>query len=281
MDYPGNDLNAGGASGRVPGHLTETECRVWCLRNTACAGYTFVKTASGDNCAVKSSWSTGSGRSSTCCNSARINTGWSDCRKDGYSKFEKMGSGVCADASGNRVAYAGVNGIPEAECRERCERDPGCTGFNPATHGNACFNFYKSDLTVFTDWGPRHNRNNQQSIRGHDGTEGGICWRISERIEVIDTTGDGACDRLEGEHTCERCAQFKDRRTGEECVWVWENQKCWPVGWASSRWPYRTECDGIPWETIVEVSGRRLEITEDGLPEDLEQPEGLLPPPRR
>jgi len=77
VDYPGNDLNAGGMWGRVPGHLTRDQCAAWCKADARCAGYTFVKSqTSGDNCAVKSSWVEGSRRAgSSCCDSQQITRG--------------------------------------------------------------------------------------------------------------------------------------------------------------------------------------------------------------
>jgi len=77
VDYPGNDLNAGGWLGRVPGHLTRQECAVWCKNDERCVGYVFVKSqTSGDNCAVKSSWNRASRKpGSDCCDSQQINRG--------------------------------------------------------------------------------------------------------------------------------------------------------------------------------------------------------------
>jgi len=77
VDFPGNDLNAGGMYGRVPGHLTRDQCASWCKADARCVGYTFVKSqTSGDNCAVKSSWVEGSKRAgSSCCDSQQITRG--------------------------------------------------------------------------------------------------------------------------------------------------------------------------------------------------------------
>lgn len=77
VDFPGNDLNAGGMWGRVPGHLTREQCAAWCKADSRCVGYTFVKTEpSADNCAVKSSWNEASRRpGSGCCDSQQITKG--------------------------------------------------------------------------------------------------------------------------------------------------------------------------------------------------------------
>jgi len=75
IDYPGNDLNAGGMYGRVRGHLpSAAACRAACKRLRGCVGYTFVKSERWprDNCAVKSSWKEGSRRSSSCCDSQKL-----------------------------------------------------------------------------------------------------------------------------------------------------------------------------------------------------------------
>ena len=74
VDYGGNDLNAGGSSGRVKGNMATVEqCRQACVDLPTCAGFTFVKTTtSGDNCAVKHTWVETSKSSSTCCDSARV-----------------------------------------------------------------------------------------------------------------------------------------------------------------------------------------------------------------
>jgi hypothetical protein len=77
VDYPGDNLDAGGWLGRVPGHLTRQQCAVWCKSDSRCAGYVFVKSqTSGDNCAVKSSWNGASRKpGSDCCDSQQINRG--------------------------------------------------------------------------------------------------------------------------------------------------------------------------------------------------------------
>merc|ERR1719433_197959 len=74
VDYPGNDLNAGGMWGRVPGHLTLAQCDAWCRNDARCVGYTFVKSEkTRDNCAVKASWKESSRRAGTsCCDSRQI-----------------------------------------------------------------------------------------------------------------------------------------------------------------------------------------------------------------
>ena len=44
VDYPGNDLNAGGYLGRAKGNMkTAEECRQACIDLPACVGFTFVK----------------------------------------------------------------------------------------------------------------------------------------------------------------------------------------------------------------------------------------------
>jgi len=77
VDYPGNDLNAGGMFGMVPGHLTRDQCAAWCKADARCAGYTFFKSSTGgDNCSVKSSWVESSRHAGTsCCDSQQITRG--------------------------------------------------------------------------------------------------------------------------------------------------------------------------------------------------------------
>lgn len=75
IDYPGNDLNAGGMYGRVRGHLPNAAaCRDACMKLDRCVGYTFVKSEPShrDNCAVKSSWVEGSRTSRFCCDSQKL-----------------------------------------------------------------------------------------------------------------------------------------------------------------------------------------------------------------
>jgi len=89
VDYPGNDLMAGGMLGRVPGHLTRDECAAWCKADSRCVGYTFIKSESkNDNCAVKASWDEGSKRTgSSCCDSQQITTG---CISDSTSRRRRL-----------------------------------------------------------------------------------------------------------------------------------------------------------------------------------------------
>merc|ERR1711953_1370208 len=95
VDFPGNDLDAGGMWGRVPGHLTREECAAWCKADSRCVGYTFVKTEpSADNCAVKSSWNAVSRRpGSACCDSQRITRGCISPVFDGSSTVGQCMSG--------------------------------------------------------------------------------------------------------------------------------------------------------------------------------------------
>jgi len=78
VDYPGNDLDAGGHLGRVQGHLTLEQCDAWCRRSSACVGYTFIKNVKiGDNCAPKSSWNEATRKTGkSCCDSRQVT---SDC----------------------------------------------------------------------------------------------------------------------------------------------------------------------------------------------------------
>ena len=74
MDYPGNDLNAGGLYGRIPGNMkTVDECRQACIALPDCAGFTFVKAETvHDNCAVKAAWVESAKTNENCCDSSRI-----------------------------------------------------------------------------------------------------------------------------------------------------------------------------------------------------------------
>ena len=75
MDYPGNDLNAGGLYGRVPGNMkTADECRQACIALPDCVGFTFVKVETvRDNCAVKAAWVASTANSNAnCCDSAEV-----------------------------------------------------------------------------------------------------------------------------------------------------------------------------------------------------------------
>ena len=75
MDYPGNDLNAGGLYGRVPGNMkTADECRQACIALPDCVGFTFVKVETvRDNCAVKAAWVVSTANSNAnCCDSAEV-----------------------------------------------------------------------------------------------------------------------------------------------------------------------------------------------------------------
>ena len=75
VDYPGNDLNAGGLYGRVPGNMkTADECRQACIALPDCVGFTFVKVETvRDNCAVKAAWVVSTANSNAnCCDSAEV-----------------------------------------------------------------------------------------------------------------------------------------------------------------------------------------------------------------
>ena len=75
VDYPGNDLNAGGLYGRVPGNMkTADECRQACIALPDCVGFTFVKIETvRDNCAVKAAWVVSTANSNAnCCDSAEV-----------------------------------------------------------------------------------------------------------------------------------------------------------------------------------------------------------------
>lgn len=77
MDHTGDDLDAGGYLGRVPGHMDHrSDCSGWCRANPQCAGWVYVKTQPRrDNCIVKSTWKATSVQSSSCCDSQQITRG--------------------------------------------------------------------------------------------------------------------------------------------------------------------------------------------------------------
>ena len=74
IDYQGNDLTLSGNAGRVPKQFaTAEECRQACAEINDCVGFVFVKSVKNDhNCAVKSRWVPGTGKSSSCCDSGEV-----------------------------------------------------------------------------------------------------------------------------------------------------------------------------------------------------------------
>ena len=96
---------------------------------------------------------------------------------EGYPAFTALGSGVCATGS-KRLPYCQKNNLPDGKCKELCDADPSCTGYNPATHGNNCFLFWKPDAPLnLSGWTNCHNRNTQGEMTGHDSSEGGMCYK--------------------------------------------------------------------------------------------------------
>ena len=91
--------------------------------------------------------------------------------------YENMGSGVCSDGK-YRLAYCQIDYIGKIACRERCDADENCSGYNGATHGSWCHNFYYPDvLSTYKDWNSCHYTDNVAPITSHDSTEDGTCWR--------------------------------------------------------------------------------------------------------
>lgn len=128
IDYPGNDLDAGGLAGRVPGYLTEEECRQWCISSDECVGYTFVKSeTTRDNCAVKKLWVESSRTTSSCCNSAKVTD---TCRltdgcDDVQNNIDYPGNDLHVGGYGGRV----IGHLTEAECRSSCMANADCVGY--------------------------------------------------------------------------------------------------------------------------------------------------------
>jgi len=128
VDFPGNDLNAGGMWGRVPGHLTREQCVAWCKADSRCVGYTFVKTEpSADNCAVKSSWNEASGRGSGCCDSQKITRGC-------VSVTACPAIQTNVDYPGNDLNAGGMWGrvpghLTREQCAAWCKSDSRCVGY--------------------------------------------------------------------------------------------------------------------------------------------------------
>jgi len=129
VDFGGNDLNAGGNRGRVPGHLTRDQCAEWCRADSRCAGYTFVKSqTSGDNCAVKSSWVESTRRTGmNCCDSQKITTG--------CTFVDKVCHVVGPNFSSDGVQIAGVpwpyyNVLTKEDCQQLCLSHSECNGIH-------------------------------------------------------------------------------------------------------------------------------------------------------
>ena len=80
-DYPSNDIQAGGISGRVPKVMQSAEeCRKACVEKASCAGFTYImKDKDKHNCALKSVLDSGTKRRDRGCISGKVTE---SCRKD-------------------------------------------------------------------------------------------------------------------------------------------------------------------------------------------------------
>ena len=93
------------------------------------------------------------------------------------SQYTNLGSGVCS-TGGNRARLPYCQRQHYSKCKDYCDSDPTCTGYNPATHGSWCFVFYKSDSPPSSMFSSDcHNTGQGGLMDWQDGTEGGTCFR--------------------------------------------------------------------------------------------------------
>jgi len=125
---------------------------------------------------------------------------WSESQKviniADVSSYIEIGSGVCATSS-HRMPYCQKNNLGPANCKAACDGDAHCTGYNPNTHKTYCFLFWNAGSPLSdTSWTNCYNEVQVGLMDGHDGTEGGMCYKKIQDVKY-EMVFHGECDGAE------------------------------------------------------------------------------------
>ena len=94
--------------------------------------------------------------------------------------YTNLGSGVCT-SRGRRAPYSQLNFKGDVRhCKAECDKQSECLAYNPDTHNDWCFLFFRKSQPL-TDSGwknlrKHNNDNNGGAITSQDGGEGGTCF---------------------------------------------------------------------------------------------------------
>jgi len=126
IDYPGNDLNAGGNLGRIKGNLPNAAaCRKACANTNGCKSWTFVKGTKGDNCAVKR---TTKARGNRRANSQTI-SGELCATNDSAWIHSNSGYVICNSMDTCQILRT-LQNVSVKDCKDRCSADSRCASID-------------------------------------------------------------------------------------------------------------------------------------------------------
>lgn len=168
IDYPGNDLNAGGYLGRIKGNLPNAAaCRKACANTNGCKSWTFVKTT-GDNCAVKRTTKARGQRRAN----AKTISGELCATSD--STWIHLNNGYITCNSWDKCQILrSLNNVALKDCKDRCSADSRCASidWNP----NVC-HLKTQGVKAAKAAGKWYSRSVGQTSHWSKVTDTNVCW---------------------------------------------------------------------------------------------------------